>query len=50
MSSMLTYNERVALTSILTEGRVNLSKLARMLGGLGRWCLTGLGGCLRWGF
>jgi hypothetical protein len=29
--SLLTYDERVALTSILTEGRVNLSKLARML-------------------
>jgi DNA-binding MarR family transcriptional regulator len=32
MSSLLTYDERVVLTSILTEGRVNLSKLARMLG------------------
>jgi hypothetical protein len=32
MSSLLTYDERVALTSILTEGRVNLSKLGRMLG------------------
>jgi hypothetical protein len=31
MSSLLTYDERVVLTSILTEGRVNLSKLARML-------------------
>jgi DNA-binding Lrp family transcriptional regulator len=32
MSSLLTYDERVVLTSILTEGRVNLSKLGRMLG------------------
>ena len=32
MSSLLTYDERVALTSILTERRVNLSKLGRMLG------------------
>ena len=32
MSSLLSYDERVALSYILTEGRVNFSKLGRTLG------------------
>ena len=32
MSSLLSYDERVVLSYVLTEGRVNFSKLGRTLG------------------